>query len=185
LHRPSFQAESEKKLVFPPAEFEFAKNALLQWTPNTVMITIMDNIQAKNKPSELRMTRQRHVILEELETPGRHPTADEIYQSVRQRIPNISLGTVYRNLEILSQAGLIRKLHIGPGQKRYDTASDMHYHVRCVQCGTISDVPIEAFGDLEEAARGNSGFDISGHELEFEGLCENCKDISPEQHKHD
>ncbi|MDP6543600.1 MAG: transcriptional repressor [Phycisphaerae bacterium] len=133
------------------------------------------------KPVELRMTRQRRVILEELDTPGRHPTADSVYQRVRLRIPNISLGTVYRNLEILSQAGLIRKLHIGSGQKRYDRALHKHYHIRCVQCGRINDVPAGPFGDLEAAASGNSDFDILGHELEFEGLCEQCKDMSPEQ----
>ena len=145
------------------------------------MVTIMDKLQTKVKPAELRMTRQRRLILEELDAPGRHPTADAVYQRVRMQIPNISLGTVYRNLEILSQAGLIRKLHIGSGQKRYDRTLDKHYHVRCVRCGRISDVSAEPFGDLEEVARGNSGFDITGHELEFEGLCAQCKDISPQQ----
>ena len=145
------------------------------------MVTIMDKPQAKAKPAELRMTRQRRLILEELDTPGRHPTADTVYQRVRLRIPNISLGTVYRNLEILSQTGLIRKLHIGSGQKRFDGALHKHYHVRCVQCGRISDLPAGPFGDLEAAAGGNSGFDILGHELEFEGLCGQCKDIGPEQ----
>ena len=149
------------------------------------MVTIMDSLQARPKASELRMTRQRRVILEELETSGQHPTADAIYHNVRQRMPNISLGTVYRNLEILSQAGLIKKLRVGPGQRRYDRVLKQHYHVRCVQCGRISDVPAEPFGDLEEAARGNSGFDIVGHELEFEGLCEKCRDGSPQNHKQD
>jgi len=127
------------------------------------------------------MTRQRRLILEELDAPGRHPTADAVYQRVRLRIPNISLGTVYRNLEILSQAGLIRKLYIGSGQKRYDRVLHKHYHVRCVQCGRISDLPAGPFGDLEAAAGEISSFDILGHELEFEGLCGQCKDISPEQ----
>ena len=145
------------------------------------MITIMDILKTKPGPSKFRMTRQRRVILEEFDTPGQHPTADEIYRRVRLRMPNISLGTVYRNLEVLSQDGLVRKLHIGPGQKRYDRASDKHYHVRCVKCGRISDVPTEPFGDLERAAGGNSGFDIIGHELEFEGLCEQCKGDNPQQ----
>ena len=127
------------------------------------------------------MTRQRRLILEELDAPGRHLTADAVYQRVRLRIPNISLGTVYRNLEILSRAGLIRKLHIGGGQKRFDGALHKHYHVRCVQCGRINDVPAGPFGNLEAAAGGNSSFDILGHELEFEGLCGQCKDISPKQ----
>jgi len=145
----------------------------------------MDKLQTNAKPAELRMTRQRRLILEELDAPGRHPTADTVYRQVRRRIPNISLGTVYRNLEVLSQAGMIRKLHIGSGQKRYDRTLDEHYHIRCVQCGRIIDLPAEPFGDLEEAARGNSGFDILGHELEFEGLCRQCKDISTQQQEPD
>ena len=145
------------------------------------MVTIMNKVQANAKPAGLRMTRQRRLILEELDAPGRHPTADAVYQQVRRRIPNISLGTVYRNLEVLSQAGMIRKLHIGSGQKRYDRKLDKHYHVHCVQCGRISDLPGGPFGDLEEVARGNSDFDIIGYELEFEGLCRQCKDSSPRQ----
>jgi len=140
----------------------------------------MDKPEIHGKPAELRLTRQRRFILEELDAPGRHPTADTIYQRVRLRIPNISLGTVYRNLEILSQAGLIRKLHIGSGQKRFDGTLSKHYHVRCVRCGRISDLPAEPFGDLEAIAGENSSFDILGHELEFEGLCEQCKDINPQ-----
>ena len=145
------------------------------------MVTIMNRLQTEVKPAALRMTRQRCVILEELDRPGTHPTADAVYQRVRLRIPNISLGTVYRNLEVLSQAGMIRKLHIGSGQKRYDRALHKHYHIRCVECGRISDVAPEPFGDLEEAARGKCGFEILGHELEFEGLCGQCQDTGPEQ----
>ena len=145
------------------------------------MVTIMNKVQAAGNPAELRMTRQRRFILEELDAPGRHPTADAVYQQVRLRIPNISLGTVYRNLEVLSQAGMIRKLHIGSGQKRYDRTLHKHYHVRCVQCGRISDLPAGPFGDLDATAGENTSFDIMGHELEFEGLCGQCKDISPQQ----
>jgi len=121
------------------------------------------------------MTRQRQMILEEFRTPGQHLTADLVYEHVRRRIPNISLGTVYRNLEILSKAGLIKKLCLGSGQKQYDGGLHRHYHVRCVRCGRVSDVPVKLFGDLESAARQSSDFEILGHQLEFEGLCADCK----------
>ncbi|MDP7288895.1 MAG: transcriptional repressor [Phycisphaerae bacterium] len=145
------------------------------------MITIMDRMQTREESVELRMTRQRRLILEELSTPGSHLTADAIYQNVRLRISNISLGTVYRNLEVLSQAGMVKKLHIGSGQKIYERALRNHYHARCSNCGCISDIPSEPFGDLEQTAKTSSGFDITGHELEFEGLCEKCKDSNPKQ----
>ncbi len=126
-------------------------------------------------PAPLRMTRQRRLILAEFRRPGRHLTADEVYARIRRRLANISLGTVYRNLEILSQAGRIKKLHIGGGQKQYDGGLHPHYHIRCIRCGRISDVPAEPFGDLEATAGKTSKFRISGHQLEFEGLCPICR----------
>jgi len=123
----------------------------------------------------LRMTRQRRIILEEFHTPGKHPTADEVYARVRKKLPNISLGTVYRNLDLLSQAGLIKKLRLGGRQKQFDGGLHRHYHVRCVRCGRISDVSADPFGDLDAAARSTSDFQILGHQLEFEGLCAKCK----------
>jgi len=141
----------------------------------------MDKLQTTEKGSPLRMTRQRRLILQELSKPGSHPTADAVYQSVRRKIPNISLGTVYRNLEILTQTGMVKKLHIGPGQKRYERSLKKHYHARCTKCGCVNDIPAEPFGDLKQIAAANSGFEISSAELEFEGLCKQCRDRSPEQ----
>ncbi len=122
----------------------------------------------------LRMTRQRRIILEEFQTPGQHSTADEVYARVRKKLPNISLGTVYRNLDILSQTGMIKKLGLSGRQKQYDGGLHRHYHVRCVRCGRISDVSADPFGDLDAAAA-TSDFTILGHQLEFEGLCPKCK----------
>ncbi len=139
-------------------------------------IVINMNAEAFDNPAPLlRMTRQRRIIMEQFRTPGRHLTADDVYLSVRRKLPNISLGTVYRNLEILSQAGLIRKLALGGGQRHYDGGLHRHYHVRCVQCGRISDIPAESLPELNEAASGH-GFRILGHELEFRGLCQACQE---------
>ena len=89
----------------------------------------------------LRMTRQRKVILEELRKVDTHPSADEVYEMVRKRIPRISLGTVYRNLEILSERGDIQKLELGCTLKRFDGVPENHYHIRCVDCGRVVDAP--------------------------------------------
>ena len=120
------------------------------------------------------MTRQRRLILEQFRQSGDHPTAAEVYERVRCELPNISLGTVYRNLEILSRAGLIKKLQLGGGQRQYDGGTHEHYHVHCVRCGTISDIPVEPFPDLDAAADGY-GFEILGHQLAFRGLCRQCQ----------
>ena len=122
------------------------------------------------------MTRQRRVLLEEICKPGRHLTADMVYDLVRPKLPKISLATVYRNLETLVEQGLVRKLTMGGGQKHYDGGVHLHYHVRCVRCGKVSDVDAEPFGDLDEKAlQGCTGFEIIAHELEFEGICDDCK----------
>lgn len=128
-----------------------------------------------------RMTRQRRIILEELRVPGRHLTADEVYTRLRKRKPDISLGTVYRNLELLTQAGEIKKLSIGSGPKQYDGGMHKHYHIRCKKCGKFSDVPADAFGDLDAIAAAGDilGFDIIDHELEFTGLCDKCRKPEP------
>ena len=141
------------------------------------MIIIMDKTKLSNSTVPggiVRMTRQRRVILEEMQVPGRHFTADMVYERVRRRLPNISLGTVYRNLEILSRVGRIKKLHLC-GRKLYDGGLHRHYHVRCVKCGRICDVPAEPFGDIEVTAKGNSDFEILDHQLEFDGICPECQ----------
>ena len=124
---------------------------------------------------KFRMTRQRQVILEELGKVSSHPTADEVYDMVRRRLPRVSLGTVYRNLEMLSERGMIQKLELGGTRRRFDGNVRDHYHVRCVRCGRLEDVPAEPGAVLENALRGVSDYEITGYRLEFIGLCPQCK----------
>ena len=125
------------------------------------------------------MTAQRQVMLEEIKKTDTHPTADEVYQLVRQRLPRISLGTVYRNLEILAQNGMIRKLEWAGTQKRYDGNLTGHYHVRCLNCSRIEDIHIEPLSVIEETFREASDYEIAGYRLEIIGLCSECKDEVP------
>ncbi len=123
-----------------------------------------------------RNTRQRTVILEELQKVTSHPTAADLYEMVRRRLPKVSLGTVYRNLELLSQSGTIQKLTLGGSESRFDGNPDRHYHVRCVRCGRVDDLP----GPTEELAREYAvqmaGYEILGHRLEYMGICPDCRD---------
>ena len=131
-------------------------------------------------PQQLpRMTRQRRTIIEVLENVDTHPPADEVYEMVRRRLPHISLGTVYRNLDILSEHGLIRKLELGGSQRRFDGKVKNHYHIRCTRCGRVEDAPVEPLSKLEETLRGASDYEIVGHRLEFVGLCPRCKGHEP------
>ena len=120
------------------------------------------------------MTRQRKVILEELRKVNTHPSADEIYEMVRRRLPRISLGTVYRNLEVLSELGEIQKLQLSGSLKRFDWNTIKHYHISCIHCNRVDDAPIAPLNQLENELYEATVFEIIGHNLEFIGLCPEC-----------
>jgi Fur family ferric uptake transcriptional regulator len=130
------------------------------------------------KQLNLRMTRQREVILEELRKVNTHPSADEVYEMVRKRLPRISLGTVYRNLEILSESGVIQKLEPGCTLKRFDGNPSEHSHIRCIRCDRIADVPMIPGFEIDLEQINASDFEITGHRLEFLGVCPQCSGIS-------
>lgn len=126
------------------------------------------------KSEKLRITNQRDVILNELRAVKTHPTADELYTQVRRQLPRVSLATVYRNLEWLSEQGLARKIEVGGRQKRFDGDISEHYHVRCQKCGRVADVEMDTLDNVEKSISRASGFTITGHRLEFIGLCPEC-----------
>jgi Fur family ferric uptake transcriptional regulator len=115
------------------------------------------------------------VVLEELKKLKCHPTAAELYEVARRHMPKISLGTVYRNLELLASNGVIKKLEFGGGEARFDGDTTKHYHARCIHCGRVDDVcglPSNfATGDFEEL----NGYEILGVRLEFFGVCAECR----------
>ena len=125
-----------------------------------------------------RMTNQRRLILEELRASESHPTADEIYDRVRQRLPSISLGTVYRNLEALASQGVIQRLDLSGVQRRFDYEPTPHYHVRCLRCGMLKDLTLRASGNLEQLIEHDRGFEILDARLEFLGICPECRGSS-------
>jgi Fur family ferric uptake transcriptional regulator len=122
-----------------------------------------------------RNTKQRQVILEELQKLHSHPSAAALYEIVRKRLPNISLGTVYRNLDLLARTGVINKLNTGLGEARFDGITEHHYHICCVECGRLDDLQ-DSPVDMEDRGVGElQGFDILGHQLQFLGICPDCK----------
>lgn len=125
--------------------------------------------------TSLRVTKQRQVLLGELCKVRTHPTADELYQMVRQHLPRISLGTVYRNLELMAENGMIQKLEVGGSQKRFDGNAAPHYHVRCLNCSRVDDLSLPLVLDIEQQAREHTEFTIMRHSLEFSGLCPACR----------
>ena len=125
-----------------------------------------------------RNTRQREVILEELRKLRSHPTAVGLYELVRRRLPRISLGTVYRNLELLAAMGEIQKLGPGAAQARFDGNTDRHDHLRCIDCGRVDDLPGAPL-DLAQVKHNDlSGYKLLGYRLEFVGVCPGCREQS-------
>ena len=122
----------------------------------------------------LRMTPSRRAILDQVRHAATHPTADEVYREVRKELPRVSLGTVYRNLEILARHGLIRVVGDTGGRRRYDRTLDDHCHVQCRSCGRIEDVHIDAWSRLERLVDGECEFEIDGCRVNFVGVCPEC-----------
>jgi len=123
----------------------------------------------------VRMTNQRKVILGELMKHVDHPTADEIYVEIRKILPKVSLGTVYRNLDQMSQQGTILKLE-GAGQKRFDPNPEPHPHFRCLKCGCVEDIMEEIVPPkIDASSKWLTTRELSGYNLEYYGYCFNCK----------
>ncbi|RKX29977.1 MAG: transcriptional repressor [Candidatus Zixiibacteriota bacterium] len=122
-----------------------------------------------------RNTKQRQVILEELRKVTSHPTATEIYELVRQKLPKISLGTVYRNLELLYRAGTIQKISNAGREARFDGNIERHHHVRCVKCGRIMDINGIAPDSADDLLPDLEGWEIVGQRTEYVGLCPDCQ----------
>lgn len=122
-----------------------------------------------------RNTKQRQKILELLVNSRSHPTADWLYQKLKKKFKNLSLGTVYRNLRILKEKGQIWELNFGAGVSRFDAIGHSHYHFVCNSCQNIYDIKIPPMKELEDNVMQITGFRILSHRLLFFGLCDICK----------
>ena len=127
-----------------------------------------------------RFTEQRAAVFRFLSGTDTHPTADEVFLSVRNEVPGISLATVYKSLETLVGCGLASKLAYGDGSARYDGRTDPHHHARCVSCGRVFDVPGRLPDrELDELRSSVEAITITGYRLEFTGYCPECEAEMP------
>ena len=122
-----------------------------------------------------RDTKQREAILSVHRSADSHPTADWIYDEVRKAIPNISKGTVYRNLKILRESGEISELNLSGTVSRFEGRQENHYHFRCDRCRQVFDLDEPVNNELDERVARKTGFKVSYHQLEFRGLCNDCQ----------
>lgn len=120
-----------------------------------------------------RMTRQKRVVYEVLASTKSHPTADWIYQQARQEVPDISLGTVYRNLQVLLSERKICELNYGKGQSRFDANPRLHYHFVCEECGLVLDFPDNA-PPVPDSLLALAPGQVGQYRLECYGVCREC-----------
>lgn len=126
-----------------------------------------------------RNTIQRTLVLETVTHLHCHATADEVYHAIAAEHPHISRATVYRNLNLLSQSGDILKVEVPGGADRFDHQCHDHYHARCQRCGAVVDVEMPYITGLEQAAGATDGFQITGHDILFQGICPACRESHP------
>jgi Fur family peroxide stress response transcriptional regulator len=123
-----------------------------------------------------RKSKQKESILKALKQTTSHPDADWVYRQVKKDIPNISLGTIYRNLKVLKDSGVIRGVGLAGGIEHFDAKTAKHNHFRCNHCGRIFDLEGELDPRIEKRIAARTGFKVTGHRLEFSGLCRECQD---------
>lgn len=128
-----------------------------------------------------RMTKQRRIILDVLRSTTSHPTADWLYEKVKDKIPNISLGTVYRNLNILKEMNEIMELNYGSTYSWFDGNPQNHYHFVCERCGRVFDIDEEVHREMDRRVEEKTGFTVRYHRMEFYGTCRECQNEKEEE----
>lgn len=122
----------------------------------------------------LKYSRQRESIKAYLMARQDHPTADAVYTAIREEFPNISLGTVYRNLNLLVELGEAQKLNCGDGKDHFDADVSPHYHFICQHCSAVTDLMLKPLPEVTEQAQAAFDGQIHSHVTYFYGICPNC-----------
>lgn len=123
----------------------------------------------------MRYSRQRELTLQVLQEKVCHPSADFIYEKMKQKMPNISLATVYRNLNQLAEAGIIRKIEGLDGAVHFDHNTHNHYHFVCIKCNKVYDVPYDVAPNLNDEVLERTGLQVITHDITFKGICQHCQ----------
>lgn len=123
-----------------------------------------------------RNTRQKALILKAVKNSHSHPTAEEVYKTVAEELPNISLTTVYRNLNVLAKRGIIKRIYIPNQPDRFENNPTKHYHICCEVCGLFEDLNEPCYNyELDDMECKKNGFLIESHDIIFRGLCPKCR----------
>lgn len=132
-----------------------------------------------------RRTIQRALVYEAVINLQNHATAEAVYEEVSLKHPTISRATVYRNLHVLVEEGKIRRLVVPGGADCYDHVPVPHYHIRCEKCGKMFDVDMDLLPGLDKLVRDAHGFEFTGHDLIFRGICPVCREKHTKEGRED
>lgn len=127
----------------------------------------------------LKYSRQRESIKKYLANTTEHPTADVVYSNIRKTYPNISLGTIYRNLNLLVEHGEVIKIATGDGKDRFDANTSSHYHFVCTECSNVSDVFMDPYfiKMVNDTVKAEIDGEVLGHKTHFFGKCPQCQNL--------
>lgn len=129
------------------------------------------------KKFNIRMTNQRYAILEYLLLKGNHPTANEIYEYLKNDFPNMSVATIYNNINFFKKAGIVTELPFADGSSRFDLTKTHHYHVICANCGKVEDFDYPNFEEAERIAEKQTHFKVINHSFKVTGICLECQEL--------
>jgi len=130
----------------------------------------------------IRHSKKRDAILAAIRSTNCHPSAEWVHQALKATHPDLSLGTVYRNLTFFRESGEIQSVGVVQGQERFDADTSRHSHFVCNCCGSVSDLHrIDTQNDLEAQVRREYGLQVDRHELTFYGLCASCMPTNTKQ----
>ena len=136
----------------------------------------LDQMVARLKEANCRITPQRVAVLRVLATSDRHPTAEQIHAQIVVDLPTTSLATVYKTLALLKEVGKVQELSFGTGSNRYDgNQSVPHPHLVCTHCGEIVDLEGSFLRGIPDRVRQETGYEIVSHRLSFFGICPQCQ----------
>lgn len=129
-----------------------------------------------------RNTIQRQLVISAVRSLSNHPTAEEVYNRIILSYPDISKGTVYRNLNSLVESGLLRRVSVPSAADRYDHMLTKHYHVQCTNCKKFMNVEdLDYFQKLDDKIETLTGFEMDNHNIVFQGICPECQKLAAEE----
>lgn len=136
----------------------------------------METLSTTFKSKNLKLTPQRIAVYQMLKGTKCHPSAEKIYNSIKDQYPTMSLATVYKTLKTLAEVGLIQEINVGEGNFRYDANALNHPHIACINCGRVDDIENEDLSYLNESIKPHTDYQIISNKVYFYGICTECRD---------